>query len=98
MLPQRRTHTYPLPFTKEVLDMVASHEMYSFLDGFSSYHHIMIVQEDLLKTTFIPNWGGFCLGCHAIRFEEPLTHLPKSSKYDLQGILGHFHEVVYGQL
>jgi len=78
--------------------MVASHEMYSFLDGFSSYHHIMIVQEDLLKTTFIPNWGGFCLGCHAIRFEEPLTHLPKSSKYDLQGILGHFHEVVYGQL
>jgi hypothetical protein len=29
---------YPLPFIEEVLDMVAGHEMYYFLDGFSSYH------------------------------------------------------------
>jgi hypothetical protein len=30
--------SYPLPFIKEVLDMVVRHEVYSFLDGFSSYH------------------------------------------------------------
>jgi hypothetical protein len=29
---------YPLTFTKQVLDMVASHEVDSFLDGFSNYH------------------------------------------------------------
>jgi hypothetical protein len=29
---------YPLHFRKEVLDMVARHEVYSFLDGFSGYH------------------------------------------------------------
>ncbi len=29
---------YPLPFIEEILDMVAGHEMCSFLDGFSNYH------------------------------------------------------------
>jgi hypothetical protein len=29
---------YPLPFTKEVLDKMANHEVYSFLDGFFGYH------------------------------------------------------------
>jgi hypothetical protein len=29
---------YPLPFMEEVLDMVARHEVYSFFDGFFSYH------------------------------------------------------------
>jgi hypothetical protein len=29
---------YHLPFTEEVLNMVAGHEMYSFLDGFLGYH------------------------------------------------------------
>ncbi len=42
--------------------------------------------------------GGFCLGCHAIQFEERPTHLPNSSKYDLQGILRYFHEIISGQL
>jgi hypothetical protein len=29
---------YPLPFMEEVLDMVARHEVYSFLDIFFGYH------------------------------------------------------------
>jgi hypothetical protein len=32
------TDAFPLPFTNGVLDMVAGHEMYSFLDGFSGYN------------------------------------------------------------
>jgi hypothetical protein len=45
---------------EEVLDMVVGHEVYkSFLDGFSSYHHIMIALEDKYKTTFIIDWGSF---------------------------------------
>jgi hypothetical protein len=50
---------YPLPFMEEVLDMVAGHEVYSFLDGFSSYHQIMIALEDKHKIVFITNWGAF---------------------------------------
>jgi hypothetical protein len=29
---------YPLPFTKEVLNLVVGHEVYSFLDYFLGYH------------------------------------------------------------
>ena len=30
----------PLPFTKSILERVAGHEMYSFLDGFSGYNQV----------------------------------------------------------
>jgi hypothetical protein len=33
--------------------------VYSFLDGFSSYHQIMIAPKDKYKITFITNWGAF---------------------------------------
>jgi hypothetical protein len=29
---------YPLPFTNEVINIVARHEVYTFLDGFFGYH------------------------------------------------------------
>jgi hypothetical protein len=44
---------YLLPSTKEILDMVARHEVFFFFDGFSSYHQIRIALEDKYKTTFI---------------------------------------------
>jgi hypothetical protein len=50
---------YPLPFTEEVLDKVMSHEVYSFLDGFSGYHQIMIAPKNKYKITFITDWGSF---------------------------------------
>ncbi len=50
---------YPLPFTKEVQDEVTCHKVYSFLDGFFSYHQIMITPKDRYKTAFIINWGTF---------------------------------------
>lgn len=31
---------HPLPFTDAILDHVAGHEMYSFLDGFSGYNQV----------------------------------------------------------
>jgi hypothetical protein len=51
---------YPLPFTKEVLGhMVVGHEVYSFLDGISRYHQIMIAPKNKYKTTFLIDWGMF---------------------------------------
>jgi hypothetical protein len=44
---------YPLPFTYEVLNIVAGYEAYSLLDGYSRYHKIFIVLEDRYKTTFV---------------------------------------------
>ena len=33
--------------------------MYSFIDGFSGYHQVRIVQEDHHKTTFVIEWGCY---------------------------------------
>lgn len=38
---------------------MASHEYYSFLDGFLGYNQVKIVVEDELKTTFNTNWRTF---------------------------------------
>ena len=43
---------FPTPFINEVLDNVGGQEVYSFIDGFSGYHHIRIHTEDRNKTTF----------------------------------------------
>jgi hypothetical protein len=50
---------FPLPFTDIILDHVAGHECYSFLDGFSGYNQVSIRNCDQLKTTFTTEWGTF---------------------------------------
>jgi hypothetical protein len=42
-----------------MFDMVARHEVYLFLDGFSGYYQIIIASEDRNKIVFITNWGAF---------------------------------------
>jgi hypothetical protein len=44
---------YPLPFTNEVLNIIARYETYSFLDGYSGYHQISIASDNIYKTTFV---------------------------------------------
>jgi len=36
----------PLPFINEVINIVAGHEVYIFLDGFYRYHQISITPKD----------------------------------------------------
>ncbi|CAM6113035.1 unnamed protein product [Calypogeia fissa] len=50
---------YPLPFMNIVLDIVAGHEVYSFLDGYLGYNQIWIKKEDQAKTAFTTEWGIF---------------------------------------
>jgi hypothetical protein len=50
---------FPLSFTDEVLNTVAGHEMYSFLDEFSSYNQIRMAEEDPENTAFVTEWGIF---------------------------------------
>ncbi|MCO5564375.1 hypothetical protein L7F22_018035 [Adiantum nelumboides] len=51
--------SFPLPFIDMMLDEIAGHEMYSFMDGYSGYNELKIALEDREKTTFIPEWGVF---------------------------------------
>ena len=50
---------FPLPFTDTLLDSVAGHECYSFLDGFSGYNQVKIAEPYKLLTAFTTDWGIF---------------------------------------
>jgi len=39
-----KNNNFPLPFTNVLLDGVAGHECYSFIDGFSGYNQIQIAK------------------------------------------------------
>ena len=53
------TDTFPLPFTDGVLDAVAGHEVYNFVDGFSGYNQIRMRPDDQEKMAFVTEWGVF---------------------------------------
>ena len=43
------TDAFPIPFTNKVLDAVAGHEIYSFLDGFSGYNQVRMHPDDKVE-------------------------------------------------
>jgi hypothetical protein len=67
------TNAFPLPFTDGVLDTVAGHEMYSFLDGFSGYNQIRMAEEDQVKTAFVTEWGVFVAVVMMFRLKTALA-------------------------
>ena len=54
----RKDH-FPLPFVNQMLERVARHEFYCFLDGYSGYNQIEIALEDQEKTTFTCPFNTF---------------------------------------
>ena len=54
----RKDH-FPLPFIDQILEKVAGHEYYCFLDGYLGYYQIEIALEDQGKTTFTDPFGTF---------------------------------------
>ena len=54
----RKDH-YPLPFINQMLDMLARHYHYCFLDGYCGYNQISIAPEDQEKTTLTCPYGTF---------------------------------------
>ena len=54
-----RNDHYPLPFIDQMLDRLARHSHYCFLDGLSSYNQIAIALEDQEKTTFTCPYDTF---------------------------------------
>ncbi|XP_063942447.1 uncharacterized protein LOC135150236 [Daucus carota subsp. sativus] len=54
----RKDH-FPLPFIDQMLERLAGHAFYCFLDGYSGYFQIPIAPEDQEKTTFTCPFGTF---------------------------------------
>ncbi|KAM2933093.1 hypothetical protein FF1_041090 [Malus domestica] len=54
-----RNDHFPLPFIDQMLERLAGHSFYCFLDGYSGYNQIVIAPEDQEKTTFTCPFGTF---------------------------------------
>jgi hypothetical protein len=76
-----KNDTYILHFMKEVLEMVASHEVYSLFGGFFDYHQIMITPKDKYMTSFITNWGAFVWLVMAFGLKNNSINIPKVGKF-----------------
>ena len=49
---------FPLPHIDALIDNTAT-KMFSFMDGFSGYNQIKMVEEDKAKTVFTTHWGTY---------------------------------------
>ena len=50
---------FPLPYIDTLIDNTTTNMFFSFMDGFSAYNQIKMVEEDKAKTTFITHWGTY---------------------------------------
>jgi hypothetical protein len=50
---------FPLPFIDEMLERLANHSIFCYLDGYSGYHQIPIHLGVESKTTFTSPYGTF---------------------------------------
>ena len=71
------TDPFPIPFTDAMLDAVAGHEMYSFLDGFSGYNQVLVAPEDRVKDNICNRMGSLCFKRYDIWIKECPCYVPK---------------------
>ena len=68
-----RKDYFPLPFIDQMLERLADHSYYCFLDGYSSYFQIAIAPEDQEKMTFTCPFGTFAYRCMPFGFCNALA-------------------------
>jgi hypothetical protein len=61
---------YPLPHICHIIDSMASCELLSFLDAYSSYQQISLATDNEEKTTFITSFRIFCYTKMAFRLKN----------------------------
>jgi hypothetical protein len=54
-----RKHHFPLPFIDEMLERLAKHSYFCFLDGYSGFMQVLIHPDNQQKTTFTCPYGTF---------------------------------------
>ena len=85
----RKDH-FPLPFVDHMLERVAGHEFYSFLDGYSGYNQIKIALENQEKTTFTCPFGTFAFR----KMPFGLCNAPGTFQRCMMGIFSDMIEII----
>ena len=86
---------YPLPFIDQMLDRLAGHPYFCFLNGYSSYNQISIALEDQEKTTFTCPYGTFAFR----RMSFGLCNAPTTFQRCMMSIFSNLvEEVISAQI
>ena len=85
----RKDHS-PLPFVDQMLERVAGHEFYCFLDGYSGYNQIEMALEDQEKTTFTCSFGTFAFR----KMPFGLCNAPRTFQRCMMGIFSDMIELI----
>ncbi|KAL8154851.1 hypothetical protein AgCh_000263 [Apium graveolens] len=89
----RKNH-FTLPFIDQMLERLASHSYYCFLDGFSGYFQIPIAPEDQEKTIFTCPFGTFAYRRLAFGLTTaPATSFQRCMMGILSDMVGDFLEI-----
>lgn len=83
----RKDH-FPLPFIDQMLERLASHAFYCFLDGYSGYLQVPIASEDQEKTAFTCPFGTFAYR----RMPFGLCSAPATFQRSMVSIISEFIE------
>ena len=56
----RPKDSFPLPRIDQLVDSIAGHKLLTFMDAFSRYNQIKMVEVEQEKTAFITSQGLYC--------------------------------------
>ena len=80
---------YPVPPMEPILQMVSGSELFSLLDGFSSYNQVLVAEEDRLKTTFRTKWGNFSYRRMPFGLINARATFQRDMDIAFHGLIGH---------
>jgi len=83
---------FPLPFIDEMLERLANHSFFCFLDGYSGYHQILVHPDDQSKTIFTCPYGTYAYR----RMSFGLCNAPASFQRCIMSIFSDMIEVIMG--
>jgi hypothetical protein len=98
----RKDH-FPLPFIDEMLERLAKHSYFCYLDGYSGYHQIPIHSDDKSKTTFTCPYGTFAYRRMSFGLCNALASFQRCMMAIFSDLIEHIMEVfmddfsVYGK-
>jgi hypothetical protein len=81
---------FPLPFIDEMLEQLAKHSFFCFLDGHSGYHQILIHPDDQSKTMFTCPCGTYAYR----RMSFGLCNAPASFQWCMMSIFSDMIEEI----
>ena len=81
---------FQLPFIDEMLERLAKHSFFCFLDGYSGYHQIPIHPDDQNKTTFTCPYGTYAYQ----RMSFGLCNAPASFQRGMMSIFSDMIEEI----